>query len=244
MSTPADWSKPPTALWLAPSEVHLWSVSLEQDPESLAAYERLLAPDERERAARFRFDRDRDRYVVARAVLRVLLGRYLGEAPAALRFEYGPQGKPALPGTPLHFNLAHAGAVAVYAVTRLAPLGVDVERVAPMDDLELVAESHFADEERRALRALPAQLRTRAFFDCWTRKEAFIKALGGGLSIPLADFAVELRPAAPPALRWVLGDPGAPARWTLHAFEPVAEHVAALAIEAREPAIRSWRWDG
>ncbi|HKG94776.1 MAG TPA: 4'-phosphopantetheinyl transferase superfamily protein [Gemmatimonadaceae bacterium] len=238
-----------TPILLGDDEVHLWSASLHVRAERLAAYQLLLSADERERAARFRFDRDRDRYVVARATLRLLIARYLDEDPAALRFDYGEQGKPSIRREPgaggptLHFNLAHAGSVAVYGLTHRGPLGVDVERVEAMVDAELVAESHFAAEEQRTLRTVPEPLRMRAFFECWTRKEAFIKALGGGLSIPLASFAVDFRTGSPPSLRWVLGDPDASARWTLAAFEPADEHVGAMAVEATGVRIRCWRWD-
>lgn len=251
MKTPLRWPAPPFPSeqpTLGENEVHLWSAVLEASVERLAAYQLLLSDDERERAARFRFDRDRDRYVVGRALLRILLGRYAGDDPASLRFDYGEQGKPTFRGAAdVHFNVAHAGPVAVYGVTRLGPLGVDVERVEVMGDADAVAESHFSAEEQRTLRAIPTipdELRTRAFFECWTRKEAFIKALGGGLSIPLASFAVDFRPGAAPALRWVLGDPDAPSRWTLAAFAPADEHVGAMAVEAPDVRVRCWRLEG
>lgn len=161
--------------------------------------EELLSADELARAARFRFERDRWRYVRGRATLRRLLGDWVGEDPGALRFSYNGQGKPALPGGP-EFNLAHCEGEAVLALSTLGRVGIDIERSRDGFASEAIAEHFFAPGEVRRLRALPAQERQDAFFRCWTRKEAFLKAIGGGLSVPLRDFEVAFEPGAGPAV--------------------------------------------
>ena len=169
-----------------------------------------LSPDERERADRFVFARDRDRFVAGRAFLRLLLAQYLGCEPRALRFRYGPNGKPALADerSDLHFNLAHSGALAVCALARGSELGVDLERLRPIRDAEGVVRSAFSPREVARLESLPETARLRAFYEGWTRKEAFLKALGHGLARPLDSFDVTLGPGEPPRLLRTLGRPG------------------------------------
>jgi 4'-phosphopantetheinyl transferase len=221
-------------------EVHIWTAKLDA-PRSRAA----LSPDERIRADEFRVDRGGGRYSAARAILRTLLGEYAGIDPAALRFEYGTGGKPsiAIPSGDgrLHFNASHCESVAVYAFTRDAEVGVDVELVQPAPDLDDVANKCFSPSEVAALRSVPAALRSRAFFDCWTRKEAYIKAIGEGLCYPLDGFDVTLAPGDAPRLLSVAGDEAAGARWTMLSFEPLPGFAAAVAIDAR--GIRP-RWCG
>lgn len=186
--------------WALPDEeVHVWHGSLERPIETVERLRGLLAPDEQARAGRFRFERDRSRYIVGRALLRCLLARYVGVAPERLAFEYGEFGKPTLRGGPW-FNLSHSGSVALYAFSAAAEIGVDVE----LDDgdfaRERIAERFFSPAEVSALRSLPLEAQPRAFLSCWTRKEAFIKARGDGLSLALDSFDVTLAPGIPAAL--------------------------------------------
>lgn len=204
--------------------LEVWRFSLEVAPRALADLRTTLSDDERERAARFRFRRDAERFVSGRGQLRRILAGLLGEESATLRFAYGGSGKPSVQGQPdLGFNLAHSHTLALLAVARGTDVGVDVESgPPPQSACEEIAPSFFAPEEAHTLMALPAAQRDAAFLRCWTRKEAYVKALGDGLQIPLQDFAVSLAPEEPARLRWCRRA-GERERWTLldlsHCFE-------------------------
>ncbi len=237
------WQPPPARPTLAPNEVHLWRVSLVQPPFPLDLLWRQLNPDEVERAQRYRFERDRRRFVVARGMLRVILARYTGLAPNAIQFEYSDHGKPSLPDrSDLAFNASDSGEWMALGVARDRLIGVDIEQVrADVATME-IAERFFSEREAAALRALPQDDRTDAFFRCWTRKEAFIKAIGEGLSYPLHEFDVTLGPNEPARLLFVRNAPEAPSRWWMIDF-PVAEGYAGAAI-AEQPvaSVQYWAW--
>lgn len=201
-----------------------------------------LSPDERARAARFRHEVHARRFTSARGVLRLLLGAYLDRSPSAIEFQY-TAGKPALgrPGRePLHFNLAHADALALFAFTTAAAVGVDVERVAPLPDAREIAARYFAPDELRQFMRAPDE--AAAFFRCWTRKEAFVKAIGSGLRHPLETFAVTVSAEAPAAVSDVGGDRTEAARWFMHHVEPAAGFVGAVAVRAPIAGVECWRW--
>ncbi len=218
-------------------EIHLWSVDLCPPPERIEELRLLLTGAEIERADRFHFDRHRRRFIVRRGVLRLLMAGYLGRRPEELRFEEGEKGKPfvaqetAVAGERLHFNLSDSKDLAVYAVTRGAELGVDVEILRPMPDAQGIAEHFFSVEERDRLRRVPPERKARAFFNCWTRKEAYIKAIGEGLSEPLDRFSVTLLPDEPARFVHLGGDAERAAGWTLHHLVPGDDAVGALALE-------------
>jgi 4'-phosphopantetheinyl transferase len=217
--------------------VRVWQVPLDRPPGEVEQAWALLAADERERAARIVFERDRVRYVVARAGLRRILGRWLGVEPASLRFTYSPAGKPALDptglnGPPPQFNLAHSHDLALVAVTPEVAIGVDLEYAREAADLAAIAGRFFAPSEAAQLLALPVAEQPAAFHRCWTRKEAYLKARGDGISGGLARFEVTLLPGEAPALLRTLDDPLEAACWTL-ADPPVpAGYTAALAVRA------------
>jgi 4'-phosphopantetheinyl transferase len=224
---------------LGPGEVHVWSVDLDPPPALAAALGRLLAPDERERAARFRFDEHRRRYAVGRGALRTLLGAYVGERPEALRFGYGPRGKPELADFPaLGFNLSNSEDLALVGVLRGREIGVDVEYMKPMPDLAQIAERFFCAAETAKLLALPEERRREAFFNCWTRKEAYLKAVGEGLAAPLDSFEVTLTPDEEARMLFLKGDAGAAERWFYRHLRPAPDYIGALTIEG-EPG-ESW----
>jgi 4'-phosphopantetheinyl transferase len=226
---------PAEPLPLEPGVVQVWRGSLDQSPAVRRRLESLLSDDEQERALRFRFEKDRFRYVVGRGVLRLLLARYTGLDPACVRFEYGRHQKPALAGaaTPC-FNLAHAGAVVLYAFSSCFPVGVDVEMVQPELPGDGIAEHFFSRLEVATLRSLPRRERAGAFLACWTRKEAFLKARGDGLSLSLDSFDVTLAPSEPAALLHTDWSPDEHLAWKLlDISDPELEQVAALA--APEP---------
>lgn len=216
-------------------DVHVAAFDLDAEPAS----ERLLSEDERDRADRFHFERDRRRFVAARSILRRSLARYLDAEPAELVFAYGEHGKPSLPGSDLSFNVSHSGRLALFAFASGFEIGVDVELLAHArpDNDEQVAARFFSAREVEALRAYPESERDRGFLRCWTRKEAFVKAHGDGLSLSLQAFDVELAAGAPPALLRTEWSSDEPAEWTMRDVSDLAvEAVAALA--ARAPEIR------
>lgn len=213
-------------------EVHVWSIGLDRPDASVRRLAELLAPDERARAERFVFPRDRRRFTVARAALRTILGVYLAREPAGLVFGYGPRGKPRIDAE-IEFNLAHSHELALCAVAR-RPVGIDLEHRRPIAEVARLAETAFSPPERAVLLALPESARADAFFACWTRKEAYVKARGDGLYLPLDGFDVSLgEPAALLANRL---DPAEPARWALYSLAPAADYVGALAVA--RPAVR------
>jgi len=230
------WPVGPLAPRLTNVEVHLWCIGLNQ---SAPFSEDILSPDELARANRFKFPVHRRRFVAAHGWLRALLGRYQNCHPAELRFDYGPQGKPALAGqTDLHFNLAHSGELALLAVAP-AELGVDVEAIRPVPELDQIARRFFAPTEHAQIRQLPAEQQQPAFFTCWTRKEAFLKATGDGLTRPLDSFSVAVQPEQPAQFNHITGDDAA--RWWLAALTPAIGYVGALAITGRHWQIHCWQ---
>ena len=214
-------------------EIQLCYADLRGLAHRLEAFRALLSPDEAARAARFATEELRARCVLRRGLLRHLLGRVLGRDPATLAFAYGPMGKPSLPGGPA-FNLADCKDHVLIAIAphETVELGVDVERLRRLSDATGIAERFFAPEERDAFAALPEALRDEAFLNGWTRKEAFIKATGQGLSTPLDRFAVELVPGRPARLLSLDGalEAGRATDWSLFDLRPAPGLVGALAV--------------
>src|SRR3984957_15367111 len=215
--------------------VHLWIVRLEAGEDNFARSLAVLSPEETARAERFHFDRHRRAFILGRAGLRFLLASYLDMDAAAVQFVYGPQGKPALApmlkNDPclLRFNASHSGDLAAYAFTTGWEIGVDVERYRALPDLENIARRFFSSEEPNELLELSLTERTPGFFNCWTRKEAYIKAMGGGLSIPLDSFRVTLVPGAAARMVSLDGSNHAAGHWTLHDFTPAPDYAGAIA---------------
>lgn len=245
ISSPDLWFPPPQRLVLETDETHIWRAYLNPEPPSLRPFLDILSPDETLRADRFHFRKHRVRYVVARAVLRSILARYLQQPPHLLRFSYNQYGKPALAhetgDAPLRFNLSHSNGLALYAFTRGREIGLDVEFIREDFASIEIAERFFSPAEVATLRALPAHTQTIAFFNCWSRKEAYIKALGEGLSHPLHTFAVSLTPGQPATLLRTDNDPHEATRWTLSDIIPDPDFAAALAIKGTPPLLRHWQ---
>lgn len=247
MTPTRTWAHPPPgSLALADDEVHVWRAVLDDPALDAAAVYHTLGADERERAERFFFARDRARFIVARGVLRLILGRYLAVEPGELRFAYNAYGKPALTGgadaQQLRFNLSHSQGLALYALARSCEVGIDLEQIRADLASDLIAERYFSAQEAAMLRALPPESRLQGFFNCWTRKEAYIKARGMGLSLPLDQFTVALLPGEPARLLGVVGAPDEAARWTITALEPGDGFAAAVAVAAHGRHIRCWQW--
>lgn len=211
--------------------IDLWGWRLTPEPSTAT-----LAPDELARAGRFIFCRDRDRFMAGRVRLRAILSLYTGVAAAAIRFRYGPNGRPECDGP--RFSLSHSGDMALLAVGGAVPLGADIEAVRPIP-LD-VGRHSFSPGEIRSLMALPKPQRQAAFFRCWTRKEAYVKALGTGLATDLSSFSVSLDPGQPPRL--IRCASGKAADWSLHDMSLPPGLVGCVALRSqRQPVVMTWR---
>lgn len=225
-------------------EVQLWLADLDRPPVPLARLAALLDPQERARAARFHFPVHRDRFTAGRGLLRLLLGRFLDLPPAALRFGYGVKGKPFLVDAPedLRFNLSNSANGVLIAVARERELGADLESLRPLTDADALVERFFAPGEREVYRGIPRDARLPCFYSGWTRKEAYVKARGDGLSLPTTEFEVVLAPGEPPRLVRFDHEPEEVARWSFAAFEPARGFLGALAAEGEAAALRNRFW--
>jgi 4'-phosphopantetheinyl transferase len=203
---------------LAGEELHVWSAELDRPQPAVDALAELLSVDELARSRRFRFERDRNRYIVGRASLRRLLGLYVAEKPRKLRFSYSEYGKPSLssPSNGVSFNLSHSDGLAVFVVCRGADVGIDIEHMNDRPVREKVAERFFSPGEVRVLRALPEGAQPAAFLRCWTRKEAYLKARGDGLTLRLDSFDVTLTADEEPRLLRSEDGPAETAAWSLY----------------------------
>ena len=246
MFNETDWRPAPTTLTLSDSEVHLFRVNLEQPRWAVSKMSASLSAEEEERAGRFHFQRDRRRFTISRGVLRAVIGRYLEKSPESIRFSYGEQGKPelapAMGATPMQFNVAHSRELALIAVTAGAAVGVDIERIRQLDDAGAIAERYFSARESAIFRRLPEDEQEAAFFNCWTRKEAFIKAIGEGLSFPLADFDVAFMPGEPARLLSIENDAAEARQWSLQALIPWPGYTGAVAARSRRCRLQQWYW--
>jgi 4'-phosphopantetheinyl transferase len=237
----STWNEPPLSPSLETGTVDVWRIALDQQDDRLEHFRRILEPPELERAGRFHFDRHRRSFIVARGFLRSVVARYLKTEPETLKFEYGVYGKPALPTEhALRFNLSHSNQVALVAVTLDAEIGVDVEYIRSDFASEDIARRFFSRAEVEAFNALPQEQRLEAFFRCWTRKEAYIKAIGKGLSQALDAFDVTLAPGAPALLR---ADEDDASRWLLRDIEVGEGYAGALAVERPVAEVRFFRDD-
>lgn len=236
------WSHPPDDLDLHSHQVDIWRVSLDPAVDSVKLFESSLSADESQRAARFHFTADRERFIFAHGCLRGILARYLHCEPGQLSFFMGEHGKPALVDKKIDFNLSHSGDYALIAIARDRQVGIDVERVRLERELESIAKRYFSTREVSELMALPSEQREAAFFNCWTRKEAYIKAHGLGLSLALDSFDVSLAPNEPAVLHETRSDPSIASRWTLLSLEVDSGYAGALAVEGAELEFKYWDW--
>jgi len=240
------WFSPSANFVLSKDEVHLWRASLNQPTSLVQQLAQTLSVNEQVRADRFCFEKDRWHFIVSRGLLRTILSRYLGMEPSQLQFYYGAHNKPALAATSssstLQFNLSHSHELALYAVTCDREIGIDLEHIRPISNTEQIAQRFFSDREYAVLCTLPQSQKQAAFFNCWTRKEAYIKATGRGLSLPLNQFEVSLTPGEPAALLGTLGEPQEASRWSLRELTPDPEYVAALAVEGNGWQLQCFQW--
>ena len=243
MSESKIWSPAPASISPQAGEIHVWRVDLDQPADVVQQFRSTLEDHEIVRADRFHFEKDRKAFAVSRGFLRHVLGRYLTTKPEALRFSYGPYGKPALNGehkeSSLRFNMSHSRGVGLVAISEGREVGVDVEYVRADFATEEIAQRFFSPREVAAFNALPSAQRVAAFFRCWTRKEAYIKAVGRGLSQALDGFDVTLAPDAAPAL--LRADDDDVSRWSLSDIDVAGDYAAAVMIEGQISDIRCWQ---
>lgn len=241
------WSPGPDRPRLAPGEVHVWRASLAAGRDELARLHAILSDEERARAARFRYDMHRDRFVAGRGIQRRLLARYLDTGPAAIRYSLAAHGKPSLDGahaeSGIRFNVSNAEEGLLVAVTLEREVGVDLEPLHRAVDRDAVARRFFSVPENEVYDTIAEEERDAAFFTCWTRKEAYIKAVGDGLTMPLDCFDVTLRPGEPARLLATRGDPTQVERWTMRELDPGPGWLAALVVEGPELDLHLFDWD-
>lgn len=232
---------------MGPKNVHIWRVSLNKPGKTVADCEAILTQDEIKRADRFHFDRDRRRYIVKQASLRIILGEfYLDCEPRSLKFGTSQYGKPYLTGDcdgeNLCFNMSDSNELALIAFTSNSKVGIDVEFMRAVPDASEIAARSFSKAENIAFQALPQAKKQEAFFNCWTRKEAFIKAIGKGLSDPLDRFEVSLEPGKTVRLISIKGDPQKADEWSLISMTPEQGYLGALAIKKKNVSVTYWTY--
>jgi len=228
------------------TDVLVWRASLQQPPIVVEKLHAVLSKDESKRAEKFHFASDRESFIIARGVLRILLSQYIIIEPQQLQFEYSSTGKPFLSNSngsiDLSFNLSHSGDFALFAFCRGARIGIDIERIRPIEDIEQIAERNFSNKEFKELKSLNGDMRLHSFFNCWTRKEAFIKAIGEGLSFPLQEFDVSVKPDEPAKLLSLHGNQLEAARWSMIDLQPTNNYAAALVVENTRYSISYRDW--
>lgn len=237
-----SWLEPPTELALPDRTVHLWYADLNQWQSQAGELRPILSQDERDRADRFRFERDRIRFILCRGILRQILSCYLQTQPKTIQFAYTKHGKPYLiqaePKHHLGFNLSHSQQTALIAVIRDREVGVDLEYIRPVELLEL-ADRFFSAREAQWLRSIPAAQQQPAFFQLWTAKEAYLKAIGTGLS-QLTQIEIDFTAHSPQLID--LQTQSHLTNWTIQPIEMNLDCIAHLAIQLQEPAVQQWRW--
>jgi 4'-phosphopantetheinyl transferase len=231
---------------LTTKSVHIWRADLDLPLAQIHAFQHVLSADEQARAARFSFPRDRQYFIAARGILRSLLGRYLHVHPSMVRFTYQTYGKPILARpfgeTNITFNLSHHNGLALFAFSKSREVGIDLVGVDYGLNYMEIAEQFFAPAEYAHLCALPVAQQQIAFFRAWARKEAYIKARGTGMHMPLDRFVVTLAPGEPARLLYTYDDPAEADRWELLALAPAAYYQAAIAVEGHgwQPLFFHW----
>lgn len=227
------------------SAIDVWYVSLKQP---VSRFWKTLSPDERTRAEQYYASEDRDRFVIRRGVLRTLLGRYLSIEPKQVKFYYGKNGKPGVIAPPgkagIHFNLSHSEDFALYVFSRDNNIGVDVECLQDIPEMEQITELYFTPGEKSIFRGLPASKKKREFYRYWTRKEAIVKAMGGGLSLPLDTLDVSPASTDSSGLHWIESDMMAVSRWSVRDLNPAPGFYAAFAAEGPIGPVNSGQWSG
>jgi 4'-phosphopantetheinyl transferase len=226
--------------------VHVWRARLNCPASVLDRLRECLSDEERHRADRFRFDEHRQRFIARRGARREILASYTGADPSSIEFDSSRCGKPSLAGAHagngLRFNASSSGSLSVLAITLLRDVGIDVEAEREVPDARDIARRFFSQSEQARLETVPAADWHRAFLACWTRKEAYVKAVGLGVSMPLSDFDVVVEPGDRAMLLGTRPDPDEARRWSMRSFEPGPGYVGALVVEGGIEGVRILDW--
>jgi 4'-phosphopantetheinyl transferase len=232
---------PASALALGSSDLHVWAFLLDQPGPSVGEF---LSADEKERANRYHLEEDRSRFIAARGTLRQILSAYTHVSPEAIAFEYGEQGKPVMrQHLEVHFNLSHSHDLALVALTRVGPVGVDVEHVRAVRRFLDIARTHYSEWGRDIGETASEREQLQAFFWGWTRTEAYVKAVGHRRSLPLKELKLSPAQRGDGDLVTVTNPSGGVTSWFLHSFHPASDFVAAVAVEGRPDAPHYWIWE-
>lgn len=222
-------------------DVHVWSAELDQSSALVRSLRKFLTVHELGRVAHFHLDEHRRRFMVARGLLRVILGCYLNIGAETLRFSYGPYGKPALASDDsLNFSLSHSDGLALLAFARERRIGIDLEHIRTDIRYQQIAKRFFSVGENAELMSLRPDIRLEAFFACWTRKEAYLKATGEGLAHSLSRIVVSCAPDEPVEILEINEDPDLAGLWSLRHLTPRSDYIAALAVEGHEWELSHW----
>jgi 4'-phosphopantetheinyl transferase len=242
-----EWEPATVNNELGEGEAHVWRASLDQPADMIAKFAPRLSKDEYQRAERFLRPSDRSRFIAGRGILRKIISAYLALAPDEVRLVYNEYGKPFISDDQnrgaLSFNLSHSNGMALYAVVRGRRVGIDVEYMREDCATLEIAERFFSKDEFEALRAVASDQRTKAFFNCWSRKESYIKAIGMGVSYPLDGFTVSLAPDAAPELLEVNADATEATCWKMYELDVAEGYAAALIVENPPISLRRFQWD-
>jgi len=243
-----SWNAPPTQLLLSRKDVHIWRAVLDLPSKSVQELKGSLSFDERMKAERFSFVRDKTRFIIARGILRLILACYLGVEPGAIRFCYEKNGKPRLQNagakTDIQFNLSHSKGFALYVLTRGHEVGVDIEYLREISEMEQIVEQFFSARERVVFRTLPTSEKKATFFRWWTRKEAFMKAVGEGLSYPLYRFDAVLEKGKSVESSGLLEGAHQGPKWSIWDVRPAEEFAGAVVVEGIDWDVQYWQWLG
>lgn len=224
-------SQPRKSFEIKENEVHIWTLDTSVYSQILSN-QSVLSKDESARANKFRFDEDRNTYIVGRIVLRTLLGNYLGKEPSEIDFIYNEQGKPnVINSTGINFNLSNSKSSVAIGICKDSLIGIDIEYNKRPIEIDEIAPKFFSKNEVDQLIVLPSNMQLDAFYNCWTRKEAFIKALGGGLTVPLDQFEVSLLSKEKPSLIGIEWDQDRTQNWKMHSFNKGNDYTGAIIVE-------------
>lgn len=242
------WLFPPDDLFIDTKQIHIWRIWLDLSDTQVESLRDLLSLDQIQRASKIRFPLDQKRFIAAHGVTREILSKYLTLAPNSIRYVYNKFGKPDLEeksrSEGLRFNLSHSESVALLGISSGYCVGIDIERVRRDKATENIARRFFSPNEVEKIISHPKDQRVAAFYRCWTRKEAYIKARGKGLSIPLNQFEVSLSRGEPARIVNIQGNIDEAAHWSLHHLEPMEGYVAALAVEGQPEELKFYQWWG
>ncbi len=232
---------PGKKLELSPNNVHIWSTNLKLLPSQIEKLSTILSSDEIDRAQKFHFEKDKNRFIIARGTLRKILSRYLKIEPKKLQFTYSERGKPYLANTSILFNLSHSQDLALYAITKVNLIGIDVEHIRPIKEAKNLAKRFFSAQEYNLLSQLPPQQQQETFFKLWTCKEAYLKATGDGLAGSLEKVEISLNPEKPIQFFSINRDIKEASRWYLDQFIPEPNYIAAVAVAGKNQNLSFWQ---